>query len=41
MTVESLRYHIKPGEFERLPVDWKEIFGREAPIFVEIGFGNG
>ena len=41
MTIESLKYHIKPNEFEKLPVDWEEVFGRKAPLFVEIGFGNG
>jgi len=39
--MKSLKYHIKPNEFEKLPVDWKRIFKRKAPLFVEIGFGNG
>ena len=23
------------------PVDWSEVFGREAPLTIEIGFGRG
>jgi tRNA (guanine-N7-)-methyltransferase len=39
--LEWLRYHIYPEYFEKIPPNWSEIFGREAPIWVEIGFGNG
>lgn len=28
-------------DFEALPLDCREIFGREAPMVLEIGFGNG
>ncbi len=38
--MDWLKYHINPQNSE-LPVDWKEIFKRDAKIRVEIGFGNG
>ena len=38
--MEWLRYHINPQNGE-LPVNWKEIFKRDAKMRVEIGFGNG
>ncbi len=41
MTIESLKYHIHPERMEKLPLDWQEVFSRSAPIWVEIGFGNG
>ncbi len=28
-------------EFQQHPIDPKEVFGREAPLWVETGFGNG
>ncbi len=41
MKVESLVYHIHPERFDEFPVDWNDVFKRSAPIWVEIGFGNG
>jgi tRNA (guanine-N7-)-methyltransferase len=32
------RYGVAPGE---APLDFAALFGREAPVHVEIGFGNG
>lgn len=32
------RYGVSPGE---APVDFVALFGRDAPVHVEIGFGNG
>jgi len=28
-------------EFEAKPLDFKDVFGRAAPVVLEIGFGNG
>ena len=39
--MEWLRYHFHPEELEVLPPSWNEVFRRDAPIWVEIGFGNG
>ncbi|MDR1045437.1 MAG: hypothetical protein LBP33_10025 [Candidatus Adiutrix sp.] len=36
----SLEPLIKPVDHPR-PLDWAEIFGRRAPLELEIGFGNG
>lgn len=36
----SLQPFVPWREQER-PIDWREIFGREGPLEVEIGFGNG
>jgi len=30
-----------PQLFDKYPLSWDKVFGREAPIIVEIGFGNG
>ncbi len=35
------RYELEPELLPHLPVDWPQEFGREAPMAVEIGFGNG
>ena len=35
------RYLVEPRLFAELPPDWGGIFGRRAPLVVEIGFGNG
>ncbi len=34
-------YLIVPGEIEPYPIAWEAVFGRAAPLAVEIGFGNG
>lgn len=34
-------YLIRPERWTELPPRWGEAFGREAPLCVEIGFGNG
>jgi len=39
--VEFRRYLVRPQVWEALPPQWEEIFGRKAPLAVEIGFGNG
>lgn len=39
--MEHLRYLLEPRTWEELPPRWGEIFGRDAPLVVEIGFGNG
>ncbi|RMI08673.1 MAG: tRNA (guanosine(46)-N7)-methyltransferase TrmB [Calditrichaeota bacterium] len=36
-----LQYEIFPARFDRYPLDWDALFGRTAPLAVEIGFGNG
>lgn len=28
-------------EYKESPIDWSSEFGREAPLWIEIGFGNG
>ena len=28
-------------EYSANPTDWSEVFGREAPLWIEIGYGNG
>ncbi|MFO8034107.1 MAG: tRNA (guanosine(46)-N7)-methyltransferase TrmB [Candidatus Bipolaricaulota bacterium] len=35
------RLVLRPEEWESLPADWEAIFGRSAPLAVEVGFGNG
>jgi len=35
------KYLVEPRLFATLPPDWRWVFGREAPLEVEIGFGNG
>ncbi|NOX45164.1 MAG: tRNA (guanosine(46)-N7)-methyltransferase TrmB [Caldiserica bacterium] len=35
------KYLIEPRLFAGLPPDWRWVFGRAAPLVVEIGFGNG
>ncbi|QAA76408.1 MAG: tRNA (guanine(46)-N(7))-methyltransferase [Candidatus Bipolaricaulis sibiricus] len=39
--VDFVRYLVRPELWEDLPADWAELFGRDAPLGVEIGFGNG
>ena len=39
--IRYLKYHLDPRRFEELPLNWAEVFGREAEIIVEIGFGSG
>lgn len=39
--MEFAKYLIEPRLFAGLPPDWRWVFGREAPLVVEIGFGNG
>jgi tRNA (guanine-N7-)-methyltransferase len=36
-----LQYEINPREFDQFPLDWSAIFGRVAPLALEIGCGNG
>ena len=36
-----LKYEIFPRQEEQFPLMWEKFFGRSAPLFVEIGFGNG
>ncbi len=39
--MELPRYLVRPELWERIPADWAEVFGRDGPLGVEIGFGNG
>ena len=39
--MEFVRYLLKPQRWTEIPPPWPEIFGRAAPLAVEIGFGNG
>lgn len=41
MALEVVRYLIEPRRWGELPGDWGGVFGRRAPLAVEIGFGNG
>lgn len=41
MALEVVRFLVEPRQWEVLPGDWTKVFGREAPLAVEIGFGNG
>ncbi len=36
-----LEREVYPAQLDVLPVQWSEIFAREVPLAVEIGFGNG
>ncbi|NOX36561.1 MAG: tRNA (guanosine(46)-N7)-methyltransferase TrmB [Calditrichaeota bacterium] len=36
-----LKYEIFPRQENQFPLPWTDIFGRSAPLYVEIGFGNG
>lgn len=36
-----MRFLIRPELWEELPPRWEEVFGRQAPLALEIGFGNG
>jgi tRNA (guanine-N7-)-methyltransferase len=38
---DILKYEINPREYGNYPLNWGEIFGREGPIAVEVGCGNG
>lgn len=35
------RYEVLASESAAYPIDWHEVFGRRAPLCVEIGYGNG
>ncbi len=35
------RMVLRPQEWDRVPADWTAVFGRSAPLAVEVGFGNG
>jgi len=37
----KFKNHLRPQDFNKYPLNWREIFGRDAPLVVEIGFGNG
>ncbi|MCZ6598879.1 MAG: tRNA (guanine(46)-N(7))-methyltransferase TrmB [Planctomycetota bacterium] len=37
----SIRDHVVPWRRMEWPIDWAGVFGRRAPLAVEIGFGNG
>ncbi|MCR4392478.1 MAG: tRNA (guanosine(46)-N7)-methyltransferase TrmB [Candidatus Acetothermia bacterium] len=41
MGSELKRYLVRPERWEALPADWDAVFGRSAPLAVEIGFGSG
>ncbi len=36
-----LKYEIFPRQSDHFPLPWEQYFQRQAPLFVEIGFGNG
>ena len=38
---DILKYEINPRESDLYPVKWEKIFGRAAPLAVEVGCGNG
>ena len=38
---QSLQEHLIPWRELPWPLDWAGVFGREAPLSLEIGFGNG
>ncbi len=38
---QSLEEHLIPWRQLPWPIDWSQVFGREAPLSLEIGFGNG
>ena len=37
----SVQNHLVHWQAQDWPIDWKEIFGREAELVLEVGFGNG
>lgn len=39
--MEFVHFLVRPEEWTELPPRWDEVFGRRAPLAVEIGFGNG
>ncbi len=39
--MDVFRYLVQPEHWEELPPRWEQVFGREAPLGVEVGFGNG
>ena len=41
MALEIAHYLLEPRRWGTLPGDWEKVFGRRAPLAVEIGFGNG
>ncbi len=40
-TAEFLKYEINARQAESLPLEWESVFGRMAPLALEIGCGNG
>ncbi|NIV71385.1 MAG: tRNA (guanosine(46)-N7)-methyltransferase TrmB [Calditrichae bacterium] len=38
---ELLQYIVNSKGYAQFPLPWEDIFGRKAPLAVEIGFGNG
>jgi len=36
-----LKYEVSAKTFDQYPLQWENIFGRKAPLGIEIGFGNG
>jgi tRNA (guanine-N7-)-methyltransferase len=38
---DALHYYVVPWLQANWPLDWEGLFGRTAPLVVEIGFGNG
>ena len=38
---DALHYYVVPWLQANWPLDWEVLFGRTAPLVVEIGFGNG
>ncbi len=39
--MDFFRYLVRPEHWRELPPRWAEVFGRQAPLCVEVGFGNG
>lgn len=39
--ISILKYEINPRLFDNFPLNWDEIFQRQAPLAVEVGCGNG
>lgn len=37
----EFKNYIQPQKFDEYPLNWEKIFGRNASLIVEIGFGNG
>ncbi len=41
MSTALAQHVVHPELWESVPADWDEVFGRVAPLAVELGFGNG